>query len=247
MRAWRLEFLKEQEAEQPKGLWLIGHKLRQQPSQTDRLGAEFLANQLVAGARAVALVEKRVDHCQHRAQPLLQMVRIRHAIWNACLDNLALGARQPLRHRLLREQEGPCYLGCRQTRECAKRQRHLSLDRERWVTAREHQPKPIVVNPAVVVVVMTRCGSRHSNLPELGFAHRVSSHPVQCTISRSRFQPGCRTRWNPIAWPASDRPLERILGALLGQVPIAGNVDQVGDDATPVGPEGLVDRRLRIG
>jgi hypothetical protein len=36
------------------------------------------------------------------------------------------------------------------------------------------------------------------------------------------------------------------LGALLGKVPIAGNVDQVGNDATPVSPEGIVDRRARI-
>ncbi len=215
MRAWRLEVLKEQEAEQPKGLWLIGHKLRQQPSQTDRLRAEFLANQLVAGARAVALVEKRVDHCQHRAQPLLQMARIRHAIWNACLDNLALGARQPLRHRLLREQEGPCYLGCRQTRECAKRQRHLSLDRERWVTAREHQPKPIVLNPAVVIIVVRRCGSRHPNLPPLGFAHCFSSQPVQRTVSRSRFQPGCRNSMESHRVASERSPARMHLGRTL--------------------------------
>src|SRR5262249_46971307 len=37
-----------------------------------------------------------------------------------------------------------------------------------------------------------------------------------------------------------------VLGALLGEVPVAGHADEVGDDPAPVGPERLVDGGLRV-
>ena len=64
-RAARLD--EQHEREQARRLRLTGHQLNQEPSQPDRLGAELLANQTVAGARRVTLVEDQIDDRENSA------------------------------------------------------------------------------------------------------------------------------------------------------------------------------------
>src|SRR5438876_323744 len=64
-RAARLD--QQHEREQAHRLRFPGHELDQEPSQPDRLGAELLANQTVAGARRVTLVEDQIDDRENSA------------------------------------------------------------------------------------------------------------------------------------------------------------------------------------
>src|SRR5690606_39338946 len=71
----------------------------QQPTETDRLLAEIMTHQLVAGRRRVAFVEYQVDHMQYRLQSLRQLLLRRHFIRNARIADLRLGAHDALRQR----------------------------------------------------------------------------------------------------------------------------------------------------
>src|SRR5262249_22536902 len=55
-------------------------------------------------------------------------------------------------------------------------------------------------------------------------------------------EPGRGVRRDPVPRPPLERAGERVLRALLGQIPVAGGSDQRGDDASPVVPERTVER-----
>ena len=64
----------QQQGEQPVGLRLARQQLGHQPGEADRLVAQVGPHQLVAGGRDVALGVHEVDHVQHAAEPLGQLV-----------------------------------------------------------------------------------------------------------------------------------------------------------------------------
>src|SRR5580700_1643367 len=55
----------------------------------------------------IAFIEDEIDYRQHRLQALGHLVRLRHAIRNAGVANLALCSNQSLCHRRRRHQKGP--------------------------------------------------------------------------------------------------------------------------------------------
>jgi hypothetical protein len=156
-----------------------------------------------------------------------------------------LGAHQALGHRLGRHQEGASDLVRGQANERAQGQRDLRFDWQGWVAAGEDQPEPVVWDAAVVCVVRVVGETRDRGLPELRFAGRGPAHRIDGSVSRGRPEPGGRAGGDPIARPPLQRFGEGVLGALLGQIPIAGHADQIGDDSSPLRAERLGHRRLR--
>ena len=61
-----------------------------------------------------------------------------------------------------------------------------------------------------------------------------------------RGQPGTGHVGHPVEGPALEGAREGVLGALLGEVPVAGQRDQGRDHPTPLGREGLGDRARRV-
>ncbi len=57
-----------------------------------------------------------------------------------------------------------------------------------------------------------------------------------------RGEPGTGHVGYAVATPSLEGARKRVLGALLGQVPVAGQRDQGRDDPAPLGREGLLER-----
>jgi hypothetical protein len=62
----------------------------------------------------------------------------------------------------------------------------------------------------------------------------VASDPVDGPIARRRRQPGARIGRLARARPSLGRDRERLLRGLLGEVEVAEEADQVGQDAAPL-------------
>jgi hypothetical protein len=137
---------------------LIGHQRGEPTAQPDRLAGQ------VDVAR-VALVVDQVDDRQHRVQAVGQQVIGWHRERNPGRLDLRLRTRQAPLHRLLRHQERARDLLRRQPTERPQRERHLRLERQRGMTAREDQLKPLVLDCGVVQLVL-RC-LRHLEQPGL--------------------------------------------------------------------------------
>ncbi len=58
----------------------------------------------------VALIEDQVNHRQQGVQPFRQQIGGRHAVGDAGVADFIAGARQPLRHGRLRDEEGARHL-----------------------------------------------------------------------------------------------------------------------------------------
>ena len=72
-------------------------------------------------------------------------------------------------------------------------------------------------------------------------AASCAPQPIDRTVAGDRCEPGARPLRNAVQRPAAQRFGERLLGALLGQVPIARAPDQGSDDAAPLLTEGRID------
>ena len=64
----------QEQCQEAERLGLVGHQHAQELREPDRLGAQLLANRLVAGTRRIPLVEHEVQHAQHTGQPVGEQV-----------------------------------------------------------------------------------------------------------------------------------------------------------------------------
>jgi len=103
----------QHQREEALDLRLLGHQLAQHPRQPDRLRAQ-LADELIAGARGVPLVEDEIEDGEHRPQTAGEVGRIGHAVGDVGVADLVLGPHQSLRHGRLGDEEGVRDLGRRQ-------------------------------------------------------------------------------------------------------------------------------------
>jgi hypothetical protein len=115
------------------------------------------------------------------------------------------------------------------------------------MAAREHQPETIIADAVLrsaltVRFPVTVAERRHGDLLELRTTGARPPHPIDGPVAGGGLQPAGRTDRNAIPWPALERLGERVLGTLLGQVPVAGDPDEMRDDASPLGPKRIVDR-----
>jgi hypothetical protein len=71
----------------------------------------------------------------------------------------------------------------------------------------------------------------------------LAADPVDRPVARRRHEPGARACRSPVAGPALGRDRERLLGGLLGEVEVAEEADQAGEDAAPLVAENLLEDR----
>jgi len=219
---------------QPVHLRLVGHEQREHRRKPDRLVAELAAHR-----RPVACVEDEIDDAEHRVQPLGEDLVRRDAERNAGVADLPLRAHEPLRHRRLGHEEGASDLSCVEPAERAQRERDPRLQAERGVAAREHEAEPLV-GDRLVVHRLRLDRNEQLRLPP---QRRVAAQPVDRAIPRDRHEPCRRIRRHPVARPALERDRGGVLESVLGEVEVAEDADQGGEDAAVLLAEELLELR----
>lgn len=228
--------MQQHHRQQPVNLGVVGKQVGEGPSQPDRFGGQFVA-------APVALVEDQVHDGEHGVETLAEQVLRRYAEGDPRRFDLALGPHQPLRHRWLRHQERPGDLGGGQPAQGAKGERNLRLEAERRVTAGEDELEALVGKRRRGHWRLIRhgCGEQ----AELRGENPVPANAVGGPIPSRPHQPGARVAGNPAVPPAIGGYGERLLGGLLGEVEVAEEADQGGQDAAPLLAEDLVEGRYQ--
>ncbi len=219
-------------------LGLVGHQFDQRPPQPDRLGGELVAT-------AVALVEDQVDDRQHRLQPLGQEVVGGDPEGDPGVPDLSFRPHQALRHRRLRDEEGAGDLGGAEAAQGPQRQRHLGLGPERRVAAGEDELQALVGEARVFALFVH--GVRHLQQSGLRGQRAVAADAVDREVAAGRDQPGARVGGLALARPALGGDGEGGLGGFLGEVDVAEEADQGGEDPSPLAAEDALDQRATTG
>ena len=163
-RASRRESCNSISASRPIASPSSGISCHQHAREPDRLRAQPGAH-----GRAVARVEDQVDGGEDAAQAVREVGVARDLVADAGAGDLRLGARDPLRHRALGDQEGARHLGRRQPAERAQRQADPRLGRERRVAGGEDQAQALVGDRAhglrVLVALVLAAAERRAARP----------------------------------------------------------------------------------
>jgi hypothetical protein len=168
-----------------------------------------------------------------------QQVRGRYAVRDARDGDLLFRADQAFGHGGLAGQEGSCHLGHRQPTQGPQSERDLGFQRDGRVAAGEDEAQPLVGDAAVVGFQR-----RRHQVGQLGRGDPVVPDHVDGVVARGRGQPGLRTAGYAVAPPRRQRFGERVLGRILGEIPVAGDRDEIGDDPAPIGPECVRQRSI---
>jgi hypothetical protein len=139
--------VQQHQSQQPEYVGLVGHQLGERGAEADRLRGEL-------AAAVIALVEDQVDDRQYRCQAVGQQMRGRDPEGDPCVPDLALGPHEPLSHGRLGHEKGASDLIGGEAAECAQRQRHLGVERQRGVAAGEDQLQPLVTEGALLDVIL---------------------------------------------------------------------------------------------
>src|SRR5262249_2841378 len=126
--------------------------------------------------------------------------------------------------------------------EGSEGERDLRLERESRVTAREEQLQALVWDGRLEIhLLLSRV--RHAQEPSLLLERLVAPDPVDRPVPGGGQEPGARVARCPLAGPALGGGREGLLSGLLGEVEAAEEADQVGEDASPLFAEDLVEDR----
>jgi hypothetical protein len=223
--------VEKHQGEQAVHLGLVGHQFGERTAEPHRFGGEV-------HPAAVALVEDQVDDGEHRGDAVGQQIVRRHPERDPGVPDLRLRADQPLRHRRLRDEERARDLLGGQAAQRPQRERHLRLGGERRVAAGEDQLEALVGELELVHVVL-------NGLPRLEQAglvgeRAVAADAIDRAIARGRDQPRARIVGGAVAWPALGGDRERLLRGFLGELEVAEEADQRGEDAAPLVAKGLL-------
>jgi hypothetical protein len=151
-----------------------------------------------------------------------------------------LGTDEPLRHRLLRNEEGARNLIRAQPTEGAQGERDLRLERERGVAAGEEELQALIGDRCLHLDLVLN-GFRDIQQAGLFLELPVAADPIDRPVASGRDEPGARVVRDPVLGPALGCDRERLLSGLLGEVEAAEEADQAGEDAAPLLPEDLVE------
>jgi hypothetical protein len=215
---------------------LVWEEFGQRPPQPDCLRRQFVAT-------SVALVEDQVDDGENGVEAFAQQVNRRHSERNRRCSDLSLGSHQPLRHRALRYQEGTGDLVGAEPAEGAQGERNLRLARERRVTAGEDELQTLIRKRRALHRHLSRIA--RDEQAELGREGPVAADAVRRPVPGRRHQPGARVAGGAVAWPSVGGQRERLLRGFLGEVEVAEEADQGGQDAAPLLAEDLFERRYQ--
>ena len=112
------------------------------------------------------------------------------------------------------------------------------------MAAGEDQLQPLVGKGRLLHLVLHCLG--HLQQTGLLREHAVAAQAVDRAVAGGDRQPGARVGRRAVPWPALGSGRERVLGGLLGEVEVAEEADQVGEDATPLLAEDLLEQRLPL-
>ena len=166
---------------------------------------------------------------------------MRHAKRDPGGLDLVLRAYEPLRHGLAGDEERACDLLRAQPAQRAQRERDLCIEREGRMAASEEELEPLVRNRLPAHVVLH--GLRHVEEARLLHERAVATDAVDCAVSGGGHQPRARVGRRPIAGPPLGGDRERLLDGFLGEVEVAEEADQAGEDAAPLVAEDLLEDR----
>jgi hypothetical protein len=209
------------------------------------------ADQAVAGAGRVALVEDEVDDGEDAGQAVGDLGVAGDAIGDPRRRDLALGAHQPLGHRRLRHEEGARDLPRGQPAEGPQGQRDAGVHRQRRVTAGEDQAQAVVVEGRLVLglrglVVAVELHERVQGRAG-GRGRRFAAQAINRLAPRRGGDPEPRVRGLAVARPGGQRDGETRPERVLGQLEVAAQVaDQRGEDAAGLLAKGALDRAAHI-
>jgi hypothetical protein len=153
-----------------------------------------------------------------------------------------LGAHEALVHGGLGYEEGARDLCGAEPAERPQGQRDLRVERERGVAAREEKLEALVGDRCLVHVRLLY-GLRDFEQLSLRGAGAVAPDAVDGPVARRRDEPGARVVGRPVARPPRGRDRERLLGGFLGEVEVAEEADQGGEDTSPLVAEDLLEDR----
>jgi hypothetical protein len=171
---------------------------------------------------------------------------VRDAERDARVLDLALRPREPPLHRLVGDQEGARDLLGAKPAERTQGQGDLCLEPERRVAAGEDQLQPLVRERRLVHLVhLVLHGVGHLEQARLLGERALAAQAVDRAIPGGDRQPRARIRRDAVARPALGGNRERLLGGLLGEIEVAEEADQAGEDAAPLVAEDLLEQRYR--
>src|SRR5204863_2912482 len=107
------------------------------------------------------------------------------------------------------------------------------LGRECRVATGEDQAESLVGHRLfLVVVALQLC----EPLEQLGLPRQrlLAPNAVDRPVPRRRGQPGRRVLRHSVAWPALESGRDRVLEGVLGELEVAEDADQGGEDAAPL-------------
>ena len=84
-------------------------------------------------------------------------------------------------------------------------------------------------------------GLRHLQQAGLRRERAIAADAVDRAVARGGHQPGARVRRRSVSRPALGGDRERLLGGFLGEVEVAEEADQAGEDAAPLLTEDLLE------
>ena len=202
----------------------------------------------------VALGEDQINHREHAVQPLADHVERRHLIRDTGIADLGFRAHQPLRHGLFRDQKGLGDLRGRQSTDRAQRQSNLSLFRQGRMAAGEDQPQDVVLQRALRRLLLRNPFANPKlghllgfDLFALGEKAHMTPQPVDRLMAADIDEPGARIGRDAFARPLHDGGCEGILHGVLGELEVAKEADQRGQNAAALVAEQKSDliRHLR--
>ena len=97
-------------------------------------------------------------------------------------------------------------------------------------------------------LIATSCGvhrrltrSVRDEHTELGGEDPFAADPVRGPVPSRRHEPGARVAGGAVVWPPVRSDGERLLGGFLGEVEVAEEADEAGEDAAPLVAEDLLE------
>jgi hypothetical protein len=167
---------------------------------------------------------------------------------DARIPDLALRPRESPLHRLFGNEEGAGDLLGAEPAEGAQRQRDLRLEAQRGMAAGEDQLEPLVRERLLVhlLVHLDFHGLGHIEQARLLGECALAAQAVNGAIARGDRQPRARIGRRAFARPALRGSRERLLRRFFGEIEVAEEADQVGEDAAPLVAEDLLEQRLPL-
>ena len=122
-------------------------------------------------------------------------------------------------------------------------ERDLGIEVERRMATREDELQALVRDRRLVHLVLHRF--RHVEQAGLRQERALAADPVDRAVARGRHEPGARVVGSSLAGPALGGDRKRLLRGFLGEVEVAEEADQAGEDAAPLVAKDLLERRQR--